>query len=112
MAVYATPDQTQVQAKAQADLDHLASRIRQLTTEGYDCHVQISYTPMSIGCTVGQSFNFPAGSHPRMPRTPQAESETASHWQAKDNAFREGYDRGCSDGQNGHPYSDLSNSRR
>lgn len=106
MTVYAVPDQDQVQAKAQAELERLVSRIQELVREGYNCHVQISYTPMQTGCSVGQSFNFPAGADLRLPVPDKVEVEPISHWQAKDNSFRDGYRRGYNDNQDSRPYND------
>ena len=105
MTIHAVPNPAAIQAKAQTDLGEMLDRIKDLTREGQEVHVQISYSPTpNSQVSYGQAFNFPAGADIQPPAAPIASETSASYWQAKDNSFQAGYQQGYQDAETGKPY--------
>lgn len=105
MTAYAVPDPAAIQDKAQADLNELLNILQKLTQKGQEVHVQVSWPTGRPDCVIHHSVNFPAGVSLQLTSHEETNTAAVDYWQAKDNSFRAGYDRGYTDGQENRPYN-------
>lgn len=109
MTDYPVPDPVRIQAKADRDLAHLLKLLQELSANHREVYVQVSWPANSFDLdkSVKQSFGFPVGVELRPPSAPENPATApVDLWQAKDNSFRAGYQRGYYDAQESRAYND------